>query len=201
MRKQTRPTEPQVLQENAATWNSEWSHKVRVEKKTSKDFNWRQRKKQSVRDLILPALRSMNQEHCSFCDAFPLQGQSLEPIEHFKPKITFPEEAYSWANLYYACEYCQNAKGNDWSQDLLRPDADDYLFNTYFEFDYTTGQLRARLTAKPEEQIQARTTIEMYALDTQSRRTRRRECLRAWQRDPNGELDFESDRDYLENAI
>ena len=201
MRKQIRPPEPQVLQEHAAKWNAEWSRKVRVKRKSSKHFNWRQRNNQSVRDLILPALRSTNQEHCSFCDAYPLLGQSLEPIEHFKPKITFPEDAYSWSNLYYACEYCQNAKGNDWNQDLLRPDADDYLFNTYFDFDYTTGQLRANLAAKPEHQIQARVTIEMYGLDLIARRTRRRENLRAWQRDPGGEIDFESDRDFLENAI
>ena len=63
MRKQIRPPEPQVLQEHAAKWNAEWSRKVRVEMKSSKHFNWRQRNKQSVRDLILPALRSMNQEH------------------------------------------------------------------------------------------------------------------------------------------
>ena len=200
MRKQNRPSEPDVLRENAAQWNADWARKVKVENKKSKDFHWHQRNNQSVRDLILPALQEMNQRHCSFCDAFPLLGQSLEPIEHFKPKITFPEEAFSWSNLYYCCEHCQNSKKSVWNSSFLRPDASDYEFDVYFEFDHTTGQMRPNQSSDEKAQTRARETINAYDLDGKSRRDRRKRRLRAWQRSLGGSLDDESDRDFLEAA-
>ena len=124
----------------------------------------------------------------------------MEPIEHFKPKVQFPHEAFSWSNLYYTCEHCQNAKGSYWSPDILRPDADSYLFITYFEFDYITGELRPNQSADAAAQSCARATIDAYDLDSHYRRERRKRRLRSWQRSHDCHIDDESDRDFLETA-
>jgi len=98
MRPQVRPSEPEVLKANSQKWNDQW-----VKLKTgnpSASFSWYRIENQSARDLILPALREMNQRHCSFCDSFPLERQG-EPIEHFRPKSDprFLHLAYTWTNL------------------------------------------------------------------------------------------------------
>lgn len=201
MRKQTRPEEPEVLRKHAAKWNDQW--RKRREENPKAAFNWYAADKKSVRDWLLPILRQMTQSHCSFCDTFPLDDRSTEPVEHFKPKSDprFYEEAYSWANLYYCCELCQSSKGEDWDDALLRPDAHDYLFVKYFTFDYTTGEM------KPNDQVveegdrsRAETTIRLYGLDCEPRRRRRREELRKWQRSRDRVLDEWAYRDFLEGG-
>ncbi len=144
MRKQTRPIEPVVLQENAAKWNSRWVNRKRTD--PSANFAWYQLDGRSVREYLLPELRLMNQGHCSFCDWFPLDVSSNEPIEHFRPKSRdeFLDRAYDWRNLYYCCELCNSTKREQWQEELLAPDAEEYLFETYFEFD-----LRAKFARIP----------------------------------------------------
>lgn len=200
MRKQKRPPEPDVLKNNAATWNQEWVAKLA--KTPGASFSWHQREGISVRDRFLPLLREMNQGHCSFCDGYPMEGSSKEPVEHFKPKNGdgFPEEAFTWGNLYYACEYCQSSKLQDWDDKLLRPDSNDYSCARYFDFDSTNGVMRANPAAEAPDQDRASTTIRLYGLDDPVRQRRRREELRKWQRSTEKEIDLWPYRDFLELA-
>ena len=165
-------------------------------------FSWYQKDKTSARDYILPALRLMNQGHCSFCDAFPLMGSSKEPIEHFQPKSDprFHELAYVWSNLYYSCECCQSHKGEHFEDGLLQPDAPEYECLHYFEFDFTTGEMRPRSKAGDADRQRAEVTIRLYGLNESDRPKRRREVLRDWQRKNIPEIDRASDRDFLEAA-
>ncbi len=178
MKKQTRPTEPEVLQQNAAKWNAAWAA-LRA-KNPSASFNWYQFKGKSAREWILPTLREMNDAHCSFCDAFPLEAITNEPIEHFKPKSDprFHNEAYSWSNLFYSCDFCQGQKREQWDDQLLAPDATEYSFHHFFIFDFTTGAIAPNPTASFDMQERARITIEMYGLDLDPRRRMRREEAR-----------------------
>jgi uncharacterized protein (TIGR02646 family) len=122
-------------------------------------------------------LKARVQDHCSFCDAFPVCPPSNPTIEHFRPKNRFPRVAYKWENLYFCCDFCQG-KGEDFDEDLLRPDADDYRFERYFRWDYTTGNLEVNEQAPPSDQTRAQVTIKLYRLNIEHPRYRRLEARR-----------------------
>lgn len=143
---------PAVLLDYGPQWTQQWIE--RRQQNPAADFRWYQHEKRSVREWLLPALREMSDGHCSFCEAFPLEGQSNEPIEHFRPKSAFPEHAYEWKNLYYCCETCQSSKGDRWDDGLLAPDAPDYRWADWFEFDYTTGSMVQISSRKRRPQLE-----------------------------------------------
>ncbi|MEM9365053.1 MAG: hypothetical protein AAGD07_03585 [Planctomycetota bacterium] len=197
MRKQVRPDEPEVLTENADEWNARW--KATREKNPSAKFVWYKWKRKSSREWLLPALRELNQEHCCFCDAAPLPGVSAEPIEHFRPKSDsrFYDLAYTWPNLFYACEACQSSKLNRWDDRLIAPDETDYTFERYFAFDFSTGAISPNPHASIDEKDRARETIHLFGLDSEIRRRRRRETLRKWQNSNLRDIDDFPYRDFL----
>ena len=200
MRRQTRPPIPEVLQKHGERWTRQWID-LR-EKNPSAKFSWYQAEGKTAREWLLPELQHMTQGHCAFCDCFPLDDRSQEPIEHFKPKSDpqFYADAYAWENLYYCCDRCQSNKGERWDDRLLRPDTADYAFDRYFMFDYTTGQIKANCLASAPDQARATVTIELYGLDlTEKRRSRCLE-LRKWQRSSERDLDEWGYRDFLDPA-
>jgi uncharacterized protein (TIGR02646 family) len=198
MRKQTRPPKPNILEQHGERWSRQWAELRR--KNPNASFQWYQAEGQTVRQWCLPILKEMNQSHCAFCDAFPLEDRSKEPIEHFKPKTDsrFYADAYAWDNLYYCCERCQSSKGEQWDDGLIRPDAPDYSFETYFLFDYITGQIKANCRADPDDQVRAEVTIRIYGLDIEERRRARSLELRRWQRSVARRLDDWAYRDFLD---
>jgi hypothetical protein len=60
--------------------------------------------------------------------------------------------------------YCQQ-KGEDFDESLLQPDADDYEFDRFFSWDFTTGILKINTLATPEDQHRADVTIKLYNLN------------------------------------
>ena len=199
MRKQKRLAAPKVWIDNEEKWKRQWLE-LRIKNPSAK-FEWYTVDKQKANEIALPFLMSMTQKHCAFCDAFPCEGVSNNTIEHHKPKgdEQFASEAYTWENLYYCCNHCQSAKLNQWEDCLLRPDADDYLHQTYFEFDYTTGQIQPNRVATAEDQHRAKVTIHFYDLDHSERRRFRKRELRHWQSVTEMLIDDFAYRDYLEN--
>lgn len=183
MRKQTRPPEPGVLAKHGTRWNRQWRN-LRV-RNPQAPFQWYRTDNRSAREWILPDLREMTQGHCAFCDAFPLEDRSTEPIEHFRPKSDprFYNQAYAWKNLYYCCERCQSNKGEQWDDRLLRPDATDYSFTEYFDFNFRTGMIQPNATAERADQLRAEVTIDLYGLDSDARRRYRKLERRRWRRD------------------
>jgi len=181
MRKFNRAGEPAVVQANCTKWNTQWV--ASCGSGTSPAFKWYTLEGKTAREHFMPALREQTQRHCSFCDGFPIEGVSNETVEHFKPKTKFPEHAYTWANLYYCCNACQSAKREHWDSLLLHADAEDYSFARYFEFDFTTGQIRPNSLAAESDKQRAEITIRLYGLDSQSRRRNRqleaRKCSRS----------------------
>ena len=197
MKKQIRPAEPEVLRNNASKWNEQWSS-LRSSNPSAK-FSWYQIKGRSARDWILPDLRKMNESHCSFCDAFPLEASSNEPVEHFKPKSDprFYRLAFSWTNLYYSCDFCQGIKREKWDDLLLAPDASDYDFSEYFMFDFGTGAIAPNPIASPDKQARAQMTIELYGLDRDARRRLRRIEARKWSQSSGHEIDSWAYRNFI----
>lgn len=202
MRKQIRPPEPSALAKCAEEKIKEWAAK-KLEGEGGR-FRWPEVDGKSIRDHILPTLREMNQGHCSFCDAGPLEAVSKEPIEHFRPKGNplFHALAFTWSNLFYCCDRCQSTKGEQWDDGLLKPDDPDFYFDDYFDFDFTTGAIEPKHSSVLHES-RANVTIRLYGLDSEIRRRQRRLELRKWIATPHDErkLDEWSYRDFLDRPV
>ena len=135
-------------------------------------FQWRRSLLQVVRD----ALGRMTDEHCSYCDVYPIDGAGEETIDHFRPKgrPEFHERVCEWSNLFLVCTACNKAKLEQWNEALLRPDAPEFRFERYFEYDDDSGKLRPSAAASPEDQARAQLTIDIFDLNRRGACTNRR---------------------------
>ncbi len=194
MRKLRRPAAPKVLQENGERWNARWTQ-LKTQNSSAK-FQWYQHESRSVRNWIIDDLRAMTAGHCAFCDGFTVEPES---VEHFRPKsdARFLQLAYSWGNLFFCCGGCQNHKLEKWDDELIDPTVEDFLFETYFEFDFTTGAIRPQALATAEATRKAEVTIRMYGLDSVERRRFRLLELRHWNRSSYPVLDDFAYRDFV----
>jgi len=170
MRKFQRVNQPAFLVDRWEAWGVDWER--RKSKNAKARFNWHTFEGKPVNELLLPPLREQTQEHCSFCDSFPVSPPSDDTIEHFRPKGSFPREAYHWENLYFCCRHCQQ-KFEEFDEALLRPDADDYDFDQYFRWDFTQGTIEINEHAPVENQKRADVTIRLYRLNEKHPRWRR----------------------------
>jgi uncharacterized protein (TIGR02646 family) len=170
MRKFQRGAEPDFLADKWETWGLEWEQRRNTS--SSAQFSWRTIGGEKLNHKLLPLLKQQTQEHCSFCDAFPVAPPSIETIEHFRPKSSYPRAAYHWPNLYYCCMYCQQ-KGDEFVEALLQPDANDYEFDNYFRWDFTTGRMEINTLASEPDQHRAEQTIKIYRLNEGHPRFRR----------------------------
>ena len=163
MRKFMRATEPDVLREHSEAWGQEWARKHGEEK----TFAWPQKNGKPLNHILLPALKEQTQEHCSFCDAYPVSPPGTETIEHFRPKSVYHEDAFSWGNLYYCCNHCQKQKQEKFDEKLLRPDELGYRFDDYFRWDFISGHLLPNdaPNVSDENRERAKLTIKMYGLN------------------------------------
>jgi uncharacterized protein (TIGR02646 family) len=172
MRKFKRLPCPDCLKNNSEKWGNDWERRRKED--ASAQFHWHQINNKPVNQLLLPALKQQTQEHCSFCDQFPVEPPSVGTIEHFYPKSEYPLKAYQWENLYFCCCHCQQKQAR-FDDKLLRPDADDYSFDRYFDWDYTQGLIKENSQASPADQERAKCTIELYQLNVGHPRCRRLE--------------------------
>jgi uncharacterized protein (TIGR02646 family) len=200
MRKLERPPEPEVLQLKSAQWNQQWVELRR--KNPSAQFTWYSHKGKTVRDWLVDELREMTQSHCTFCDAWPMDDQSLESIEHFRPKHDerFQHLAFTWTNLYYCCDKCQNLKRGQWEDELIAPDEAGYEFEDFFEFEVSTGVIAPNRCARPEIQKRAEATIRIYGLNEGRRPFRRCHALARWQNDKAQNIHDTAYRNFIEAA-
>ena len=162
MRKFQRGPEPDFLAANWEAWGLRWEQRKAT--KPDAAFHWHKLDGEPVNHRLLPPLKRQTQDHCSFCDGFPVAPPGLDTIEHFRPKDKFPREAYHWTNLYFCCPHCQQ-KGADFHEGLLQPDSPDFEFDRYFRWDFTLGKIEVNETAPPTEQQRAATTIKLYRLN------------------------------------
>jgi uncharacterized protein (TIGR02646 family) len=200
MRKFERALAPQFLEEKWKQWGREWKHRLAAHPNAV--FHWHELGGQLVNHRLLPPLKQQVQDHCSFCDNYPVSPPSNDTIEHFRPKARFPRLAYHWKNLYYCCDFCQGkeVRGEEFDKALLRallrPDAADYTFDRYFRWDYTRGHLEVNETASPEDQRRAEVTLKLYRLNDRHPSLRLREQRRRFQM-PNNSLDDFAYRDFV----
>ncbi len=121
-----------VLKENYLEWGREVANKT-------KKFSFERQK--GLYKEIRFQLAILTNNHCSFCDGFPVGTESTEQIEHYFPKDSFPLLAYDWDNLFYCCNVCNTEANKGAFQDTLKPDHVHYRFETCFYFDAFDGGL------------------------------------------------------------
>ena len=194
MRGCERPPEPAWFAERSPEWARRWL--------ASGAFAWPTLERVPVnRRLLDEALLPMTAAHCAYCDAAPLGAASRATIDHHLPKSAHPELAFAYANLYAACDVCQQAKGDRIEPDALRPDLEGYRFQDWFLFRPENGEIVPRPDATAVQCARAAATIRWFELNDHGRPGARR---RAWQQrareyDP-GPLDEYSYRFLWEEA-
>jgi uncharacterized protein (TIGR02646 family) len=169
MMKLTRTPAPTFLTENAETWGLAWE----ARKREGKFFHWHQVDNENVREILLKLLSEMSAEHCAYCD----RSDSAEEIDHFKPKRDFPRIAFEWTNLFPCCSVCNKAKGDQYDENLLRPDEKNYMFELYFNYNATTGELEPN-NIDNTAQERANITIKILKLNEAKRCKQRLRAFR-----------------------
>lgn len=161
MLKFTRLHQPEVL---TSTWEN-YGERYRLNRKANPSFvfTWPTIAGETLNKILLPTLLLQTQNHCSYCDHFPLR-RGDETIDHFKPKSL--EEFYDivchWENLYIACKHCQDSKNSSYSKDLLRPDEMLYSFSKFFDYNYTSHKINPSEAESAENKQKALETIRIF---------------------------------------
>ncbi len=183
-----RGIEPLALQQESARWNRQWA--ALRQGNAGARFNWSRYNATPVNQIILPDLKAQTQDHCSYCDGFPpLIGD--DTIDHFCPKTdpAFYHLAYTWSNLFIACNHCQRAKMEQFSTLLLRPDEGQYTFERYFIYNYTTHTVDVNPLASIEEQQNAKETIRIFDFNHNGKIIQRRHSSERWRGESAPNLD------------
>ena len=96
--------------------------KATRERLTFQDRAWRN-------DQVKAALQSMTDDLCSYCESEGSDVAFYGQMDHFRPKSLFPTLAYSWTNLFWACQVCNTSKGAYWPENpedsLVDPSVED----------------------------------------------------------------------------
>lgn len=93
-----RPEEPQCLADNALAWTTAFVARRSKDPKAS--FSWNN---QDCYAIVRETLFEPTGNRCAFCDGMT-GSVSRQTVEHFKPKKTFPELAFTWSNLFPCCD-------------------------------------------------------------------------------------------------
>jgi uncharacterized protein (TIGR02646 family) len=200
MNKITRPPAPDWLAKKWEEWGKRWEKKY-TKNQDSREFRWYQYQKQGY-EALLKDLAEMTQNHCSFCDAYPLGRRLKQTIEHFQPKTQFPLIAYQWENLFLGCYHCQASKGEIYKPELLKPDEDDYDFDEYFDINFDTGEIIPNQSKGSKNQERAKITIQLYGFNKNGKPEDRLEELKHYEIS-NGQIPLVecSYRFFIERAI
>lgn len=184
----TRHHKKHGLVENQIAWGLNYAERKR--KKLNCEFKWATYNGEKLNNLLESTLRLLTQNHCAFCDIFPLL-QSGRTIEHFKPKSVYPEASHLWINLFYCCNACQITKMERFHESLLKPDQVEYSFNKYFVCQINDAAIfiLPNPRASNEDRLRAETTINIYGFNNLQRPEARYTVLMQFNDSNNPEID------------
>jgi len=198
MEKLVRHKAPLWLAEKSESWGRDWAEKYNRSGKSS-DFRWRRNRQKGYEDLVTELSR-ITSAHCSFCDAFPMGSRIQCTVEHFRPKTRFPKLAYDWMNLFLCCGICQACKGENFDENLLKPDEEEYRFDTYFQIDWVTGRINARIGQSVEARARAEKTIKLYGFNEKGKPQDRKRELNHFLKIENADCDEFAYRFFLKRG-
>ena len=157
---------PNVLSTKAKEWTEEFLKKRDINSKFK--YTW-VKDKINYHDEFVSALEKLTDFHCSYCDKYPLDGRAKidYQIDHFQPisESLFYHLVYEWNNLYLSCGGCNKSKLAQYSDLILRPDAEDYVSSEYFFFDTSTGEILVNEIIGTTKSNRAKKTIEVFKLN------------------------------------
>lgn len=164
MRKFLRGNSPNFLTSKWEAWGK--SYKNNRKKNPGFSFQWPTYQGQKINILLEPLLAGLTDDHCSFCDNFPIRSKE-DSVDHFKPKSrsAYYEIVCHWENLYYCCQNCQQYKREQYNQFLLRPDDVNYSFDRYFVYSFLSHELIPNPALSESEKRKAKTTIDIFGLN------------------------------------
>lgn len=190
MRKFLRAKAPDFLN---SKWNA-WGTRYLNNRKSNSGFTFQLPtfEGQIINKIISPLLAEMTDNHCSFCDKFPVGSKEIS-IDHFKPKSNpdFYNLVCQWENLYYCCPNCQAFKKEQYNDDLLRPDGNDYSFEKYFIYLYNSHTIEPHPVLDESEKLKAITTIAIFGLNDTSHTITRRHTLERFEGQKTDNLEIE----------
>lgn len=197
MEKIKRADSPDWLKQNWKQWGEEWASLCNKSTDSS-SFKWKPNKEGY--NELLEILSKMTEYHCSYCDSYPMKKRIKSTIDHFKPKISYPLEAYRWENLFLCCHLCQE-RNNKYDPLLLKPDEYDFEFDRYFDIDWVTGEIIPNRIAPEEDRKRAELTIQLFKLNENGKPEDRMEELGKFQDSNNRDIDKYSYRFYISRGI
>jgi uncharacterized protein (TIGR02646 family) len=148
----------------------------RHEGKLDCSSEWKRERQSRTLRAVLATLRQMmgERQRCMYC----LDSHGTD-IEHFRPKMRYPESMFVWPNLLLCCAECGRAKGDRFPTSpngplLIDPtQADPWLD---LDFDPLTGNIVARFNPQSNDYSERGiATVKLLNLD-------RRESLAAGHR-------------------
>ncbi len=164
MRRYTREASPDFL---TTRWE-QWGERYKNNRIRSYGFvfKWPTFQGKKINTLLEPALSNQTDGHCSFCDTYPDRGKEYS-IDHFKPKSN--PEYYNivcqWENLYICCHNCQRSKVEQFNENILRPDSEEYSFEDYYIYNYSTHEIDIRPDISDSKKIKALATREIFGFN------------------------------------
>ena len=85
---------------------------------------------------------------CSFCCQIIHDTTGFSTVEHFKPKVAFPSQAYEWSNYRLVCGKLNARKGNHQILDPFEIEDEWFLINFPSLLIYPNPELDTLLKAK-----------------------------------------------------
>lgn len=180
MRKFTRGDAPDFLIDRWRAWGYRYTNNRR--RNPVFNFQWATYQGIRINKLLKPLLAELTDDHCSYCDNFPIRSKE-DSIDHFKPKSipAYYALVCQWENLYYCCQNCQQYKLEQYNQQLLRPDSNDFSFNDYFIYSYNSHELKPHPALTASVRRKAQTTIDIFGLNDKGHIAARRISLERYE--------------------
>ena len=100
---------------------------------------------------------------CAYCEEL-CRGE----VDHFRPKIRYPDLVYSWSNWLFACHDCNHAKLDKWPPaGYVDPCARSRTAHPerFFTYDTLTGEILPKEDLSPGRYRKARQTIDDLRLN------------------------------------
>ncbi len=104
-------------------------------------------------------------EHrCAYCNDRDVYGGGYRAyqVEHFAPKVKFPDLEYDYDNLLYACPWCNRAKWDHWPSD----NSQVCVVGEEGFIDPCTSEYDKHLERMPNGAIRGITPLGMYMWKT-----------------------------------
>nr|WP_255806834.1 retron system putative HNH endonuclease [Corynebacterium kalidii] len=138
--------------------------------------------KGTVREALEVMHSDLGPPLCSYCE-WEILTQEKGHIEHLYPRSIYPDETFSWGNLYLSCnhpDHCGQFKDRSGRpryrpEDLIRPDNDD---PAAFLRCSSSGEIRPREGLSPTDRQRAMTTIDVLGLNAPALQGKRRAVVK-----------------------